>query len=180
MIHARLLFAWSCQLPEHWLLQISSCPVCHCSFTMSCHVLAWTLCPWATPLQNHADEEGMAEQMAAYVDDLLEDVLKETTCKPHGKTLALKPLAHACVALRDAAGSDAPAPLGAWLRRAMCLVPLQVSRCNGNTLEPMHDGEPRCDAADDGDDIVELSKQLRWGLYESIIDNRILISQWAT
>ena len=119
----------------------------------------------------HAEEHGVAKDMAQYVDDLLEDVLEETTRKPHGRTLALQPVPHDSAAAALQAAAQSPrAPLGGWLQRAMCLVPLQVSRCNGNTLEPMHDGEPRRNA-DDGDDIVELSKHLRWGLYECLLNS---------
>jgi Guanylate-binding protein, N-terminal domain len=119
-----------------------------------------------------AEEGNVAKEMASYTRDLLEDVL-EVTRKPHGQTLVLRPVTHTCVAdaLQQAAANGDAMRLGAWLRRTMCLVPQQISRCNGNTLEPMHDGEPRRDAADDGDDIVERSKQLRWGLYECLLNS---------
>lgn len=121
--------------------------------------------------RNAGDQE-TGESLAEYVRDLLEDVLHETTRKPHGKHVSLEPVpqASAADALAAALARAAPAPLGGWVRRAMCLVPLQISRCNGNTLEPMHDGEPRRDVVDN-DDIVELSKQLRWGLYECLLNS---------
>jgi hypothetical protein len=119
-----------------------------------------------------AEDGNTAEQMAGYVSDLLDDVLLDTTQKPHGKTLDITPITHTSIsaALDYATQHSVPVEIGSWVRRAMCLVPLQISRCNGNTLEPMHDGEPRCDV--DGDeDIVELSKQLRWGLYECLLNS---------
>ena len=109
--------------------------------------------------------------MVGYVKRVLDNVLQETS-KPYGRHIRLAPVAQLSAAdALAAARTTAPAlPLGAWVRRIMCLVPLQISRCTGNTLEPMHDGEPRCNIAD-SDDIVELSKQLRWGLYECLLNS---------
>jgi hypothetical protein len=113
----------------------------------------------------------LAEKMVGYVQDLFEDIFEETTRKPHGKILALELTAHdsAQSAVQAAPGSGR-VPAGEWLRSAMCLVPLQISRCNGNSLEPMHDGEPRTNVEPD-EDILKLSEELRWGLYEVVLNS---------
>jgi hypothetical protein len=109
--------------------------------------------------------------MAEYVNELLDDALNETTQKPSGTVLQINP-DYCCSSLE---GSEAiflehePVSLGQWVKGAMCLVPVQISRCAGNSLEPMHDGEQRKDASDE-DDIVDLSKSLRLGTFEFILN----------
>ena len=63
--------------------------------------------------------------------------------------------------------SDA-ASFGAWMKKAMCLVPVQISRCAGSLLEPMHDGEPITDVTNE-EDIIEVSNKLRLGPNECIL-----------
>jgi hypothetical protein len=117
-----------------------------------------------------AEDECQAERMADYGQELLDEVL-ESTQKPAGKCLALKFVAarSSAAALAELCARRPPEDMGTWVRRAMALVPLQISRCAGNTLEPMHDGEPRRNVGDNSD-IVELSKELRLGLYEFLLN----------
>jgi hypothetical protein len=117
------------------------------------------------------DDERIAEEMVEYTKVLLEEVLEDGVCKPSGTVLALQPQSAGSVAdaLEAVEGADITESLGTWVRRALCLVPVQISRCAGNTLEPMHDGEPRRDAAAP-EDIVDLSKNLRLGPFECILN----------
>jgi hypothetical protein len=115
------------------------------------------------------EDLSVAKEMARYVQDLFEDIFKETTRKPYGRTLVFEPSAHSSTAtFLQAALESGQVPAGQWLRTSMCLVPLQISRCNGNSLEPMHDGEPRTNVEPD-EDILKLSEALRWGLYEVVL-----------
>jgi hypothetical protein len=120
----------------------------------------------------HAGDDQVAQSMAGYAQELLRHALNDMAHKPHGTTLALAPAAatSAAEAVRQATQAEGPSArdLGTWVRDAMCIVPLQLSRCSGSTLEPMHDGEPRRDF-EEHDDIISMSKRLQLGLYESVL-----------
>lgn len=74
--------------------------------------------------------------MCDYAKDLLDDVLEETIRKPSGTALALEPTHATSVADAVAATAfeKARQSMGQWVRKAMCLVPVQISRCGGTTL----------------------------------------------
>ena len=118
-----------------------------------------------------AEDSGLAQALSDYVDACLEDVLTENPRKPHGRCLRLQPQPQtSCkAAFAAAAAHGTTTSVADWLKRCMALVPVPLSRCNGNTLELMHDGEPRKNAEDD-EDIVEVSKTLRWGLLECLLN----------
>jgi hypothetical protein len=122
-----------------------------------------------------ADDKEAAESMAQYVTELLEDALHETTQKPSGTVLKLIP-DYSCSnqeAIDAISSQKEPVSLGQWVKGAMCLVPVQISRCTCNSLEPMHDGQPRTDVSDEEEDIVDLSKSLRLGNFEFILNAHV-------
>ena len=79
------------------------------------------------------EDKNGAQDMADYVTQLLEDVLEETIRKPHGTALALEPTHATSVskAIATLDGEGAQQSMGQWVRKAMCLVPVQISRCGG-------------------------------------------------
>lgn len=121
-------------------------------------------------LGKFAGDEDAAEGLAEYTNDLLDDALDGDTPKPHGSALELEGIG--CTSIEDAVESISvstePTPFGAWVKRAMCLVPVQISRCAGSSLEPMHDGEPMTEASTD-EDIIEVAGKLRLGPYECLL-----------
>ena len=57
--------------------------------------------------------------------------------------------------------------LGAWLESAMMLVPLQICRCEGNTLWPMSDGVPLCLSEEDTN-VNQVAKKISFGVYDLV------------
>ncbi|KXZ54769.1 hypothetical protein GPECTOR_4g839 [Gonium pectorale] len=64
----------------------------------------------------------------------------------------------------------APAPatdLGVWLLRAMCVVPLQLCRCEGNNLYPLSNGRP-LQLDEEVNDIRGVAQTVSLGLYDAV------------
>lgn len=82
------------------------------------------------------EDKNAAQDMAEYATQLLEDVLEETIRKPHGTALALEPTHATSVskAIATLDGEGAQQGMGQWVRKAMSLVPVQISRCGGTVL----------------------------------------------
>ena len=64
-----------------------------------------------------------------------------------------------------------PVPVvGGWLQRALSLVPLQLCRCEGNTLHAMSDGQPlQLDL--DVTDINEVAGRISFGMYDLLLQS---------
>lgn len=59
---------------------------------------------------------------------------------------------------------------GNWLTRAICLVPIQICRCENNALLPLTDGLPQ--AFDyDVKEVEDVAKQISFGAYEAIFQS---------
>ena len=71
--------------------------------------------------------------MVEYAEDLLHHSLHVASQKPVGKLLMLQPLSAPSVQRALAASASAGDAFGKWVRTAMCLVPLQLSRCGLTT-----------------------------------------------
>ena len=113
--------------------------------------------------------------MTSYTRELVEHAVngpKPENQKPSGVTLKLdpQPSTSVCAIARAVFTACAAVDVGHWIRTAMCLVPLQLSRCSGNALEPMHDGEPRKDFVE-GDSIISMAHRLKLGLYECVLQS---------
>jgi hypothetical protein len=67
------------------------------------------------------------------------------------------------------AGVAAP-PMGAWIAKSICLVPIQICRCENNALVLLSDGLPH--AFDpDVKDVADIAKQITFGPYEAIFQS---------
>lgn len=121
-------------------------------------------------LASSAEDEEVAEELAEYTNDLLEGSLQDDAPKPHGKALELEGVG--CTSIDEAIASitrdNETISFGSWVKKAMCLVPVQISRCGGNALEPMHDGEPLKELSAE-EDIIDVSKRLRLGPFECLL-----------
>eukprot|EP00892_Ulva_mutabilis_P011345 jgi/Ulvmu1/8583/UM045_0026.1 len=116
-------------------------------------------------------QEEQAQVMVEYTQALLQHALHTASQKPSGRLLALEPCSATSVLGAASDVKAAAQDFGRWMRTAMCLLPLQLSRCMGNSLEPMHDGEPRrgVEASAADGDIDGMARTLRLGLYESVL-----------
>ena len=59
---------------------------------------------------------------------------------------------------------------GSWLQQALTLVPIQICRCDGNTLHAMSDGRPL--ALDlDVSDVNEVASRINFGMYDVLFQS---------
>eukprot|EP00884_Botryococcus_braunii_P007508 jgi/Botrbrau1/16759/Bobra.0269s0003.4 len=108
-----------------------------------------------------------------YGENLLEDV-KRRTNKPFEavyiswETLPVWPTAEDLV--RMSHNRVTPQPLGAWVTKAICLVPIQICRCENNSLIPLTDGLPQA-LSTDVKEVEDAAKQISFGAYEAIFQS---------
>ena len=67
--------------------------------------------------------------MVDYTEDLLDHALHIASQKPSGKLLALQPCTAPSVSAALSTIAAESQGFGRWVRTAMCLLPLQLSRC---------------------------------------------------
>lgn len=126
------------------------------------------------------------EKVASYISRLWLDV-QNNTCKPfHGLEFTWQVLPHWRLAdvlstpkghvevLSSAQTPQLPLPgLGAWMETAMTLVPLQLCRCEGNSLWPMSDGL-LLQLDEEDTDVNCVAAKISLGVYD------VILSQPAT
>jgi len=91
----------------------------------------------------------VAQSFDAYVTDL---------DKTHGLHMA------------KASTSCSNTPMGLWMQRLVCLVPIQIARAENNSLKPLVDGLqilPHLNYAD----ALSLAELIRFGFYESVLES---------
>eukprot|EP00741_Cyanophora_paradoxa_P015292 tig00000194_g14761.t1 len=63
-----------------------------------------------------------------------------------------------------------PRRLGDWIRDAICLVPIQIARAEGNSFKPLCDGlQTAVDFA--RQDVLAVAASIRFGLYEPVLES---------
>eukprot|EP00884_Botryococcus_braunii_P007870 jgi/Botrbrau1/17084/Bobra.0611s0002.1 len=108
-----------------------------------------------------------------YGENLLEDV-KRRTQKPFGavnlswETRPYWPTAEDIIQTSRIGVTSQP--FGALVTKAICLVPIQICRCENNALMPLKDGLPQpldCDVKE----VEDVARQISFGPYEAIFQS---------
>jgi hypothetical protein len=72
--------------------------------------------------------------------------------------------------MAKASTSCSNTPMGLWMQRLVCLVPIQIARAENNGLKPLVDGLqilPHLNYAD----ALSLAELIRFGFYESVLES---------
>ena len=75
--------------------------------------------------------------MVEYAEDLIHHALHIASQKPAGRLLALQPCVAPSVADALERSATSGEDFGKWILTAMCLLPLQLSRCAHNLVQEM-------------------------------------------